>query len=114
MAVVKNEHICVVNAQVDHDLFRGCRPTINNHSDRGLDQGLQIARAHFDVLLSVVISKMLGRLRIRIVELGKALFGRIIGVVILDRVQKSNDTVDIVVSREALTRPGYCVFRGRA
>lgn len=114
MAVVKDEHICVVNAQVDHDHLRGCGPTINNHGNHGLKQGLQIAWAHFDMLLSVVTSKVLGRFGIHIVEFGKALFGCIIGVVILYRVQKSSDTVEIVVSRETLAHHGYCVFRGSA
>lgn len=114
MAVVKDEHICVVDAQVNHDFFRGCGPTIHNHGNHGLEKGLQIAWLYFDVLLSVVMSKVLGRLGIHIVELGKALLRCIIGIFVLYPVQKSNDTVEIVANREALTCHCCCLLTGRA
>jgi len=104
VAVIKDEHVCVVNAKVCHDFFRGCGPTVYYHGNNGLERGLQFSWARFDMPLSVGMGEVPGCLGVRIGQLGYTLFCRIVGVVVLYRVQKSNDRIDIVASGEDLNR----------
>ena len=61
LAVVQDEHVGVVDAQVHHDFGRESDPTVDDHGHNALQQSLESLGAYFDQALLDWLCKVLYR-----------------------------------------------------
>ncbi len=106
--VVKEESVCVIDGEGDHDLGRNLGPAVNHEWNHTLQDSIKILWAHFQSLQLQWLGKVFRRFGVDIVHVLYTFSTVIVVVLVLDSVEKSNQGGHVVVKGK-----GFVVHDGR-
>lgn len=101
-AVVKEEGICVVDAEGGHELGRHLGPAVHHHSNDCSQGGFQSLWVHLQRLLLQWLGEVLRRFRVGVLQVFHTLIPVVVVVSVLDNVKNSHHCVHEIVNGKGL------------